>query len=134
VRFSNYAPLGVIAAALLAGCSSDPAATTAPTTPSFSQTSPIDPTHLYSLDLSCSQAASFSDMMIVVFGEVIGPFHCGASTVFGGIGNFAALVSVRDQPLFSITQCTFSSNTTGDFKCKTKKWSATLTVTDLGPA
>src|SRR5215211_3790870 len=58
VRLSSYYPLGVLAAALLAGCSSDPAAPTAPTTPSFSQSSPLILGHLYRFTLTCTDAVS----------------------------------------------------------------------------
>ena len=51
----------------------------------------------------------------------------------GGLTFFVYYISVRELPSVDITVCTDNATTTGVFKCKIKKWSATLTVTDLGP-
>jgi hypothetical protein len=133
VRFSHYAPLAVIAGALLAGCTGDPAATTAPTTPSFSQTSTISPTHRYRLSLSCSNAAGES-LMEVNWGSGSASGPCDFWVAPAGFTSFNYTISLREIAFADITVCAAAGvNTTGTFKCKIKKWSATLTVTDLGP-
>ena len=135
MRFSTYYPLGVLAAALLAGCSGDPAATTAPTTPSFSQTSQIDPTHRYRFSLSCSNAASLSGVLITLLTGSVGSatLFCGQSVQMQLFFDFSYRILVREDPSVAVKECIDVTHTTGDFRCKSKKWSATLTVTDLGP-
>jgi hypothetical protein len=115
--------LGVIAAALLAGCSGDPAATTSPTTPSFSQTSLFDPTHRYVFRLSCSNAApgSIADVSLSTF-ESLRPLVCGAFQIASGFVFFTYEIRVEDvfdpDPATFIEFCLGGSNTTGQFKCK----------------
>ena len=130
MHFSNYSPWALITAALVVGCNGDPAATTAP---SFSQTSTLLATHRYGFTFSCSNAAQESMVQLTTSAGDVASGPCGLSVQMAGLTFFVYYISVREMPSVDITVCTDNATTTGVFKCKIKKWSATLTVTDLGP-
>jgi hypothetical protein len=108
MRLLNSAPLSATAAVLVlvAACDGDPAATAAPTAPSFSQTSTILADHVYSLALSCSNAAPNSYMDLIA-GSVPGSARgfCGQAVV--GFGFKFVLYSIYVQDQFAtLTSCT----------------------------
>ena len=135
MRFSTYYPLGLFAAALLAGCNGDPVAPTAPTTPSFTQT--LVPNHTYRFTLSCSSAAPLSTVVLSTsnLGVILPPLLCGGSLSISGFNQFRYDITVQDQSQQVHIICNNfvgGTTTTGVFKCKLKQWWAMLTVTDLG--
>jgi hypothetical protein len=137
MRLSHHSSLSMIAAVpvLLAACNGDPAATMAPTTPNFSQTSVIFPFHGYLFSLSCSHGAPNSNAQVLLNTGGIVILFCGSAQSTVGITSFDYSIGLLDQSGTLITGCVASDNTfTGDYRCKSKKWSATLTVTDLTPA
>jgi hypothetical protein len=139
VRLSSYYPLGVLAAALLASCSSDPAAPTAPTTPSFSQSSPLILGHLYRFTLTCTDAASEHSFVVIRTDRLSGlpdqfQVRCGEGLVAPNQGFVSFSYSIVLQGAFISKLCEDTDvNTVGPFKCrKGNQYSATLMLIDLG--
>jgi hypothetical protein len=128
---------GVITSVLLAACSGDLPAPTSPTTtapttmPSFSSANTLSATHVTAVSLSCSNAAPESD---AGFSPDFGTLTCGTVFASAGITSFGYKIDVKDASLNIMAVCTALVSTTGSFTCKSQKWSAKLTVTDLGPA
>ena len=104
------------------------------TTTSFSQKTPLVPGHLYEFGLSCSNEAGLSQVNLVVFGGLsTATLRCGQA-VQTTAASFQYFLFVRSDPPVIRAVCAEGFvNTTGDFKCRSKKWAATLTVTDLSP-
>ena len=137
--------IGVITAILLAACSGDQAAPTAPTTtPSFTSTK-ISPDKQYQFSFSCinapnstldanayhSKHPSFLDATAV-------SLSCDQSTTVGSVYSFDYDIPLRDG---SGTLCQTQNNDgvsytiskTGTFTCASLTSSATLTVAEVSP-
>jgi hypothetical protein len=135
VRFSSYYPLGVLAAALVAACGNDPAASTAPTTPSFSQSSPLILGHLYRFTLTCADAVSqFSFVEIRTDLGDLFEVRCGEGQTAPthNFGSFSYRIVLQGGFISKLCENT-DINTVGPFKCrKGSQYSATLMLIDLG--
>ncbi len=126
---------------LLVACSGDQSLATAPTTApalalSANRTGPLDPTHIYRFGFTCSSAAPNSVVSITTATNI--PrinLLCNSSTQLGAaygspFSEFGYEVSL-DSP--SPQECNAAGvTTTGTFKCRFRKYTATLTVTDEG--
>jgi hypothetical protein len=136
-------PAGVITAVLLAACTGDRAAPTGPTTtPSFASTgSTIVTQDEYSFSLSCHNSSPNSQASVTENnGRPTYSVSCGDSKLAGagsedGFGSFTSFdytIALNDATP-AVISCTRTGVTTaGAFKCSSKKWAATLTLTDLG--
>ena len=122
---------------LLVACSGDQTAPTAPTTApamvvSASRSIPLDPSHTYRFDFACSAAVPNSLVSITTVGTI--NVTCNSWTEVGmanlsPFNNFA--YSITLDPAGKV--CSQAGvTTTGTFRCRSKKSSAMLTVTDEG--
>ena len=138
---------------LLAGCNADPAA---PADPEFvpdhapvrqvdpplalatsgTRAAPIEPSHTYRFGFTCSGSAPNSLVHITndgAIGNIYVP--CNTSTELGmaygtAFGTYGVEITL-DGPDGKV--CSVAAQTqTGAFKCRSKKYVATLTVTDEG--
>lgn len=131
---------------LLAACSGDQAPLTGPATVpdlapamavSASRSAPIDPSHTYRFDFTCSAAAAANSLVHITNDGVIGSINvtCNSGTELGAaygttFGSYGVEITL-DSPTPKV--CTQASTTrTGTFRCKSQKYSAALTVTDEG--
>jgi hypothetical protein len=133
--------LGYVAVPLfLAACSGDQSPATAPTAPdvALSAAKPValDPTHVYQFDVTCTNAAPSS--MVIINTATTYPttwVPCNGSFQLGpGISTPLTWYDYEidlDSPNHLV--CSRAGvTTTGTFKCKSQKYTATLTVTDKG--
>jgi hypothetical protein len=137
-------PAGLIGSVLvLVACSGDQPAPTAPTTrPSFSTVgSAISAQHEYSFSLSCHNSSPASQASVTESnGKPTFSLSCAGSEVvgagsgdgFGGFTSFDYTITLNDATPAVISCTRTDVTTTGAFKCSSKKWAATLTLTDLG--
>lgn len=56
--------------------------------------------------------------------------ECGESSIGIGFTEILFRIFVMEHPGTIIELCEAFATTTGDFKCRNKKWSATLTLTE----
>lgn len=154
MRSLRHTLLAAIAAPLLlAGCTGDQVPSTAPElvpdpspvrevdlplalAVSGTRSAPIEPSHTYRFDFACSAAAPNSLVHITNDGA-IGSLNvpCNSSTELGmaygtAFGSYGAEITL-DWPDGKV--CSVAGQTrTGTFKCRSRKYVATLTVTDEG--
>lgn len=144
--------LSVIAAMVVAACSGDQGAPTAPTTtPSFKL---LSPDKQYQFSFSCSANVktgtdgSFSDMNIYhskkpdVGNATPLTLYCGDSPVVGDVYSFDYGIELFDAtsgsrvPVTCQTQkngVSYTIDKPGTFTCAYQTWSATLTVSEVSP-
>ena len=131
---------------ILLGCSSDQSALTAPeTTLGFARAgTPITSTNGYSFALTCHNTSGNSSADLTTNGTSANSFSliCGGTESRGAgtshpgsqFTSFTYIIHLRNSNAQEVALCSQTDiTTTGSFKCSTKKWSAALTVTDLGP-
>ena len=136
----------VAALLFLVGCSGDPTSPTPPATvpdviaaPSMAysaaRSTPIDPSHTYRFAFSCSASAGNSLVHISNDGN-IGNINvtCNSSTELGAaygstFSNYGVDITLSPSgKVCSVPGVT----TTGTYRCKSQKYSASLTVSDEG--
>ena len=131
------------ASLLLVACSGDQASPTAPTAApamalSASRTVPIQASHTYRFDFACSAAAAANSLVHITNDGAIGSIYvtCNSGTELGmaygtAFSNFGVDITL-DSPA-GVKVCTQEGLTrTVTFKCRSQKYSASLTVTDEG--
>jgi hypothetical protein len=123
---------------LLIGCADDQSTPTAPGAPSLAaaRRAPLDAGHTYRFGFTCSAAAANSLVWIMTATNIprIG-VTCNSSTELGmaygtAFDRFDYEIAL-DAP--GAAACTDAGiTTTGTFRCKARRYTATLTVTDEG--
>jgi hypothetical protein len=125
---------------LLVACGADGSLPSAPTpAPDLavgaSRAAPLDPTHIYRFSLSCSAAAANSIVSLTTNGPINvlcggGGTELGPGLLWGPFTQFDYSIGL-DSPDGKV--CSQAGvTTTGTFRCRSQKYSATLTVTDEG--
>lgn len=125
---------------LLIACNDRPSPITGPDAPELaaaSRRAPLDPGHTYRFDFTCGSAAAAANSVGWIITATNIPrlgVTCNSSTELGmaygtAFAEFAYEITPEDgPPLCSEVGLT----TTGSYRCKARRYTATLTVTDEG--
>jgi len=125
---------------LLIACNDRPSPITGPDTPELaaaSRRAPLDPGHTYRFDFTCGSAAAAANSVGWIITATNIPrlgVTCNSSTELGmaygtAFAEFAYEITPEDgTPVCSEAGLT----TTGSYRCKARRYTAALTVTDEG--
>jgi len=125
---------------LLIACNDHPSPLTGPDTPELaaaSRRAPLDPGHTYRFEFTCGSAASAANSVGWIITATNIPrlgVTCNSSTELGmAYGTPIAEFAYEITPENGTPACSVSGlTTTGSYRCKTRKYTAALIVTDEG--
>jgi hypothetical protein len=125
---------------LLIACNDRPAPITGPDTPELAaaaRRAPLDPGHTYRFEFTCGSAASAANSVGWIITDTNIPrlgITCNSSTELGmAYGTAFAEFGYEITPENGAAACSQAGlTTTGSYRCKARKYTATLIVTDEG--
>jgi hypothetical protein len=126
---------------LLLACNDHSSPITAPDAPALAaaapRRAPLDPGHTYRFDFACGSAASAASSLMWILTETNIPrigVTCNSFTEMGmENGTPFAQFGYEIAPEDGAAVCSNAGvTTTGTYRCKARKYTATLTVTDEG--
>jgi hypothetical protein len=125
---------------LLLACNDHPAPMTAPDAPELAaapRRAPLDPGHTYRFEFTCGNAAASSNSIGWVFTDTNIPrigITCNSWTELGmAYGTSFAQFGYEIAPENAAPVCSEAGlAVTGTYRCKARKYTASLTVTDEG--
>ena len=125
---------------LLIACNDHPSPITGPDTPDLAaaaRRAPLDPGHTYRFEFTCGSAASAANSVGWIITATNIPrlgVTCNSSTELGmAYGTSIAEFSYEITPEDRTPVCSAAGLTaTGSYRCKVRKYTAALTVTDEG--
>ena len=125
---------------LLLACNDHSSPTTAPDVPELAaaaRRAPLDPGHSYRFDFACGSAAGAANSVVWILTDTNIPrigVTCNSWTELGmAYGTSFAEFGYEFTPENSAPVCSVAGlTTTGTYRCKARKYAATLTVTDEG--
>jgi hypothetical protein len=125
---------------LLIACNDRPSPITGPDTPELAaatRRAPLDPGHTYRFEFTCGSAAAAANSVGWILTDTNIPrlgVTCNSSTEMGMVNGTAfAEFGYEIAPENGTPVCSAAGlTTTGSYRCKARKYTAALTVTDEG--